>query len=108
MSADTIANNVAITFKRLYALVIAKELRFNSRSNNNKNGTYEKTNSFMKNDIINEHKEYLLNRYGIKCTSICLIAMVLNVQISFNVLDPFRCIKIQLNQDLLKHHENTH
>ena len=69
MSADTIANNVAIIFKRLYALVIAKELRFNRRSNNNKNGTCEKTNPFMKNDIVNEHKEYLPNRHGIECTN---------------------------------------
>lgn len=62
----------------------------------------------MKTDIINEHKEYLPNRYGIKCTSTSLIAMVLNVQITFNVLDPLRCIKIQLDQDLLKHQQNTH
>ena len=74
MPVDTAANNVAIIFKRLYALAIAKALRFNSGSNNNKNGTYEKTNLNMENYIINEHMEYLSNHHGIECNSkMCIL-----------------------------------
>ena len=62
------ANNAAIICKRLYALVIAKELGFKS-GNSNYSGTYDKINSIMESDIISEHKEYLSNHYGIKRNS---------------------------------------
>ena len=61
MVIDKAANNVAIIYERLYALVIAKELGFSSGNSNDKNGTYDKINSIME----NEHKEYLSNHYGI-------------------------------------------
>ena len=48
--------NSAIICKRLYVLTIAKELRFNSGNSNGKNGTSDKINSILENDIINEHK----------------------------------------------------
>ena len=63
------ASNVAIICKRLHALLIAKELGFNSRNSNNINGTYEKVNSIMESDIINEHKKYLSNHHDIKLHS---------------------------------------
>ena len=40
---DKAANNVAIICKRLYALVIAKKLGFNSGTSNDENGAYSKT-----------------------------------------------------------------
>ena len=69
MPTDIAANNAAKICKRLYALVITKELGFNSGSNNDKNGTYDKINSNMENDTINEHEEYLHNHYCIKFNS---------------------------------------
>ena len=62
-------NNTAIICKRLYALVIAKELGFNSGDSNDENGTYDKINSIMENDVISEHKGYLSNNYVIKLNS---------------------------------------
>ena len=58
-----------IICKRLYALVIAKELGFNSGDSNDDNSTYDKINSIMENDVISEHKGYLSNNYGIKLNS---------------------------------------
>ena len=55
MLIDKAANNVAITCKKLYALVITKKLGFNSGNSNNENGTYDKTVSIVGNDIINGH-----------------------------------------------------
>ena len=52
---DKAANNVAITCKKLYALVITKKLGFNSGNSNNENGTCDKTISIVGNDIINRH-----------------------------------------------------
>ena len=46
-----------------------KELGLNNGSSDDKNGTYDKINSIMKNDIINEHKGYLSNHYDIKLNS---------------------------------------
>ena len=46
-----------------------KKVGFNSGNSNDKNGTYDKINSIMENDIIHEHKEYLSNHYGIKVTN---------------------------------------
>ena len=69
MPIDKAANNVAIICKRLHALVIVEELALNGGNSNNKNGTYDKINSNMDNDIINEHKEYLSNHYGVKLNS---------------------------------------
>ena len=73
---DKAANNAAIC-KRLFALLIAKQLEFNSGKSNDKDGTYGKMNSVMENDTINEHKEYLSNNYSIKR----------NGDITFNILD---------------------
>ena len=69
LEIDTAADNVAIICKRLNALVIKKELRFNGGNSTDKNGTYDKINSNMENDIINEYKEYLSTHYGIKLNS---------------------------------------
>ena len=55
MLIDKAANNVAITCKKLYALVITKKLGFNSGNSNNENGIYDKTISIVGNDIINGH-----------------------------------------------------
>ena len=52
---DKAANNVAITCKKLYALVITKKLGFNSGNSDNENGTCDKTISIVGNDIINRH-----------------------------------------------------
>ena len=51
--------------KRLYALVIVKELEFNSENSNDKDGTFDKIDSIMENNRINEHKKYLSNHYAI-------------------------------------------
>ena len=40
-------------------MIIAKELGFSGGNSNDKNETYEKINSSMENDIMNEYKEYL-------------------------------------------------
>ena len=64
MSIYKAANNVAIICKRLYALVIAEQLGFDSGKSNDKNGTFNIINSNMENDIINEHIEYLSNPNG--------------------------------------------
>ena len=71
MPTDKAANNAAKICKRLYALVITKELGFNSGSNNDKNGTYDKINSNMENDTINEHEE------------IYIITIVLNLTVKW-------------------------
>ena len=60
---------IAPTYKKLNALVIAKELAVNGGNSNHKNGTCDKTNSNMENDIINEHNKYLPKHYGIKLNS---------------------------------------
>ena len=65
---DKAGNNVAIKYKRLYSSVIAKKLGFNSGSNNDENGTDDKTNSIMGNYINNEHKEYLPKHHGNRLT----------------------------------------
>ena len=44
---------------------MVKEVEFNSEDSNDKNGTYEKIDSIVENDVINEHKECLSNYYGI-------------------------------------------
>ena len=69
MLIDKVVNNTAKICKRLYALIITKELGFYSGSSNDKDVTYDKINSIMENDVIDEHKGYLSNHYGIKLNS---------------------------------------
>ena len=47
-------------------MIIAKELGFSGGNSNDKNETYEKINSVMENDIMNEYKEYLSKLYVVK------------------------------------------
>ena len=65
MLTDKAAIHVAIMCKRLYALVIVKELEFSSENSNDKDGTFDKIDSIMENNRINEHKKYLSNHYAI-------------------------------------------
>lgn len=93
MSIDKVANNVAIICKILYASEMVKEVEFNSEDSNDKNGTYEKIDSIVENDVINEHKECLSNYYGININT--------KIKVLLWCTGFLRNIKIQLDQELL-------
>ena len=63
MLIEIAAKNVAIIFKRLYKLVIAKELGSNGGNSINRNSTYKNTYSITENSIINM-KNILSNHGG--------------------------------------------
>ena len=93
MSIDKAANNVAIICKILYALVMVKEVEFNSGNSNDKNGTYGQIDSIVENDVIHEHKECLFNYHGIDINT--------KIKVLRWCTGFLRYIKIQLDQDLL-------
>ena len=63
MLIEIAAKNLAIIFKRLYTLVIAKELGSNVGNSINRNSTYKNTYSITENSIINM-KNILSNHGG--------------------------------------------
>ena len=63
MLIEIATKNVAIIFKRLYTLVIAKELGSNGGNSINRNSTYKNTYSITENSIINM-KNILSNHGG--------------------------------------------